>query len=133
MKDMKIRLRLNTALALLVLLLLIGVAAAMWILQVRWDTQHESDTLDSAKQLIDLRITSMSDAVRGVLLNPKDDYARGLWKTAMTNMFGSMTEFEKQFANQPKMARVVDSVERLEKSVSNKRQDFSEVVAMAET
>src|SRR5437763_1423687 len=100
MKDMKIWMRLNTALALLVLLLLIGVASAIWMLKVRSETQHENDTLESAKQLIDLRMTKMSDALRGVLLDRKDDVAKALLGREKGILSTNMNEVLKSLPDQ---------------------------------
>src|SRR5438876_7863973 len=103
MKDMKIWLRLNTALALLVLLLLIGVAAAIWTQKVHSDTQLENVNLENAKQLIELRMTKLSDALRDVLLNPKDDAARDLWWSAKGNLSTNVDAVLKGLPDPPRL------------------------------
>lgn len=65
--------RLNTALAVLVLLLIAGCGLALWIERVRIDAERDSELLDTAQDRIRLEIASISDALRGVLIDPKNE------------------------------------------------------------
>src|ERR1051326_3000442 len=126
MKDMKIWQRLNTALALLVFLLLIGVAAALWIEQVHSATQRSSADLRDVREQIDLRLTAMGDAFRGVLLNPKDEDSRKLWANLSTNL----VSFFNQLSGDRRMTTAVSKLRDV--SLRNVL-ELKDLLALAET
>ena len=73
MKIVTIWQRLNTAFWLLIVLLLAGVGLALWAANARSAGVHRSDQLAAAKDRIAYDVVLISDTVRGLLLDPKNE------------------------------------------------------------
>ena len=73
MKHMTIWQRLNTALALLILLLMVGFGLYVWQEKVGWASIQRTEQLAAAKDRIYFDLIRMSDGLRGLLLDPKND------------------------------------------------------------
>src|SRR6266404_1998498 len=73
MKHRTIWWRLNTALALLVVLLSVCFFVAFRIESVRLNAVHLSDELENARDRVHLDLIQISDAVRGLVLDPKNE------------------------------------------------------------
>lgn len=65
--------RVNTSLKVLILLLIIGAALAWWVENTRSKIDHRSDQLENNAALVRLKVLEMSDAFRGLLLDPKSE------------------------------------------------------------
>jgi methyl-accepting chemotaxis protein WspA len=65
--------RLNIAFWLLILLLLAGVGLAFWVVNTRAAGVHNSDELAATKDRIAYDVVLLSDTVRGLLLDPKNE------------------------------------------------------------
>lgn len=70
MKSMTIWQRLNTALLVLVVLLMVGAGLALWMEHVSSKAEFNAVFLDGRNDRIHFDIIQLSDALRGVLLNP---------------------------------------------------------------
>jgi methyl-accepting chemotaxis protein WspA len=73
MKQMTIWQRLNTALAVLILLLMVGVGLALWVEKTAATAARRSDALNDKKNLIHFDLILMSDALRGMLVDPTSE------------------------------------------------------------
>ncbi len=76
MKKMTILQRRNTALLLLILLALLGVIMAQVIADKGRETTDYNATLSGARYRIDSEVVKISDTVRGLLLDPKNESER---------------------------------------------------------
>src|SRR5437867_1830389 len=76
MKNMSIWQRLNTALFLLVLLLMIGCGLALSIEVAVTKAERRAQQLANTQDRISLDLLLMSDSIRGLLLDPKNDADR---------------------------------------------------------
>src|ERR1035438_9960052 len=77
MKTVNIWQRLNTAFWLLILLLLAGVGLALWVAKARSEGVQRSDQLGAANDRIAYKMVLVSDTVRGLLLDPKNEAEKG--------------------------------------------------------
>ena len=83
--------RLNTALLLLILLLLSGVGLALWVEKTRSAVDARGAELLAAKDRLELDLTTMSDAVRGFLLQARNEPERKRRRDAQADL-ASLTE-----------------------------------------
>ncbi len=70
MKQMNIWQRLNTALVVLVLLLMVGCGLALWMVVIVTEGSRVGEELTKTKERIRMDFVSMSDSLRGFLLDP---------------------------------------------------------------
>jgi len=91
--------RLNTALLLLILLLLSGVGLALWVEETRYSLLQQSDKLSSAKDRVNLDVVQLSDALRGLLLDPKNDLEKKRWQTAVNDFATNMELVRKDYGD----------------------------------
>ena len=73
MKKTTIWQRLNTALLMLILVLLAGVGLALWVAEARVAANQRSEQLSGAQDRIRYDVLLISDTVRGLLLDPKNE------------------------------------------------------------
>ena len=59
------------------MLLLAGVGLALWVAAARSAATHRSDQLSAAKDRIAYDVVLISDTVRGLLLDPKNEPRNG--------------------------------------------------------
>lgn len=76
MKKMSFWQRLKTSLAVLILLLIIGAGLAWWVEKTRSTIDHRSDLLENDAAKVHLKLLEMGDALRGLLLDPKNEQDR---------------------------------------------------------
>ena len=74
MTNMTIWQRLNVALALLVFLLASCAGLTLWMAQTSAKADHEGEQLSRSRDRIYYDVTSLSDALQGVLLDPKSEF-----------------------------------------------------------
>jgi methyl-accepting chemotaxis protein len=97
MKHMTIWQRLNTALLLLILLLLVGVGLALWVEERRWTASHRSDELSATRDRVNLDVIQLSDALRGLLLDPKNETEKKRWFTAQNDLANNLDFIQKNY------------------------------------
>ena len=91
MKSITIWQRLNTAFWLLIVLLLAGVGLALWAATARSAADRRSDQLSGARGNIAYKVVLISDTVRGLLLDPKNEMEKRRKREAETDL-ASATE-----------------------------------------
>ncbi len=107
MKPMTLLQRLNTALALLILLLLVGVLLAFWIEKTSSLSVHRRDELGDLKDRLHLDAARMSDALRGLLLDPKNESEKKRRKEAETDFDKGLDAIQTSFADWPELLNSV--------------------------
>jgi methyl-accepting chemotaxis protein WspA len=86
MKHMTMGQRLNTTMALLLLLLLIGFLLFSWSRQARWDASQRNYELVQLRDHIETDILTLSDSIKGLLLNPKDPVETNRWRVTQSDL-----------------------------------------------
>jgi methyl-accepting chemotaxis protein WspA len=104
MKHMTILQRLNTALLMLILLLLAGVGIALWVEETRWSVRHRNDELSSYRDRLAQDVSTLNDAMRGLLLDPKDDLEDKRRTQAEADLKASLGLLQKDFYEYPDLA-----------------------------
>jgi len=123
--------RLNIAFWLLVVLLLAGVGLALWVVNVRAAGVHRCDELSATKNRVAYDAVLISDTVRGLLLDPKNDAEKRHKREAEADLAGQLKFIQTEFAGQPDLMR---SVNNLSEFTSRTLGDFHrQVLDMAET
>jgi methyl-accepting chemotaxis protein WspA len=112
MKKMSFWQRLKTSLAILILLLIIGAGLAWWVEKARSTIDHRSDQLQNDAANVRLALVEMGDALRGLLLDPKNEQDRKI---------GADTEKELERTLNALQSRYGDN-ERLLNSLRNVRE-----------
>lgn len=102
--------RLHTALLILILLLLIGVGLAFWVEEIRSLSVQRRDQLAAAVIQLYLDTTQMSDATRGVLLNPDNDLDRRRRADAERNFLNTIQGLQIAYSHH---LELVNSLQRL--------------------
>ncbi|HXU77973.1 MAG TPA: methyl-accepting chemotaxis protein [Methylomirabilota bacterium] len=110
MKNMTIWQRLNTALFVLILLLMAGAAMALWIEHAAARADKRSDELESKKERIHFDVIQMSDAVRGLLLDPRDEIERKRREVAESDLLNSI-DFQSNFGEVRELLRAVKNIQ----------------------
>jgi methyl-accepting chemotaxis protein WspA len=121
MKNVTIWQRLNTAFWLLIVLLLAGVGLALWVASARSAGVHRSDQLSAAKDRIAYDAVLISDTVRGLLLDPKNDPEKRRKHEAEVDLASQLASIEHDFARYPDLMR---SVANLREFTSRTFDDF---------
>src|SRR2546430_7942663 len=86
MKHMTMGQRLNTTMALLLLLLLIGFGLYSWTREARWEATQRNLQLGQLRDRIETDMVTLSDAIRGLLLNPKDPAETNRWRITQSDL-----------------------------------------------
>src|SRR5712671_6221419 len=98
MKHMSIWQRLNTALAVLVVLLMAGCGLALWIKEVVTNADERGEQLANKTDKIYLDEALMSDALRGVLLDPKSEVERKSRQHAEADLAANLKFIKENFS-----------------------------------
>jgi methyl-accepting chemotaxis protein len=110
MKQMTIWQRLNTALVLLILLLVACAGLALWVQQTYYGTFQRIDRLSSDKNRIDYDVILMSDALRGILLDPKSDPEKARRADAAAELASKIEDVRDLGFRQPELMSSVMSL-----------------------
>jgi len=131
MKSVTIWQRLSTAFWVLIVLLLAGVGLALWVVHAGAAGLHRSDELSAAKNSIAYDVVFISDTVRGLLLDPKNEAEKKHKREAEADLAAKLKFIQAEFADSPDLMRSVNSVSDFTSRTLN---DFHrEVLDMAET
>jgi len=90
MKRFTIGQHLRTSSAALIVLLLIGVGLALWVEKSRSSATHLSDQRTAAADRIRYNLLQVSDAIRGLLLDPKNELDRKRLASADKDSFAAL-------------------------------------------
>jgi len=103
MKNMTIWQRLNTSLLLLILLGLSAVIVEVWIDKSRSQVSRQSDKLDMKRNEIQKEVFVIGGAIRGQLLDPKNDPDRKRRDEAERTLPTNLQDLQKEFADKPEL------------------------------
>src|SRR6266404_1388469 len=131
MKHRTIWWRLNTALALLVVLLSVCFFVAFRIESVRLDTVHLSDQLDNLRDRVHLDLTQISDAVRGQVLDPKNEIDRKRRRDAEVALGLSMDGILAPPLDHPELREAIKKYPELTGAVKRLREFMSGTPGLA--
>ena len=110
MKTLTIWQRLNTAFWLLIVLLLAGVGLALWVAKARSEGVQRSDQLGAANESIAYKMVLLSDTVRGLLLDPRNELEKRRRTETETDLTAQLKAIESTFPNYPDLLRSVDNL-----------------------
>ncbi len=94
--------RLNPPLALLILLLILGAGLAWYVEDYRFHTRERTDWLSGHAAEVRLKLTQMNDALRGLLLDPKNKQDRDLYDDArkrLKDLLNDLTDTRTAYAD----------------------------------
>src|SRR5215472_1442639 len=102
--------RLNMALMLLVALLLAGVCLAMWVQEARLTASRRSEQAGDGRDRIHADVILMGDALRGRLLDPKNDLEKTHLKLAEHNFNSNIQTLEREFGDDTELVKAVKDI-----------------------
>jgi methyl-accepting chemotaxis protein WspA len=91
--------RLNAALLLLILVLLAGVGLALWVAEARVAANRRSEQLSGAGDRIRYDILLISDTVRGLLLDPKNETEQTQKRDAEQDLAATLASIPGAYTN----------------------------------
>ena len=103
MKNMTILQRFNAARLLLILLLLAGAGLTFWVAKTGSNALQRTDQLSDARDRINSDVVVLNEAVRGILLDPKNDPERSHRLEAEMDLKEKLDEVQRSFANYPEL------------------------------
>ena len=110
MKNVTIWQRLNTAFWLLIVLLLAGVGLALWVASARSAAACRSGELSAAKDRIAYNVVFISDTVRGLLLDPKNEAEKRRKHDAEMDLALQLKFIQSEFSEYPDLMRSVSNL-----------------------
>ena len=125
MKTVTIWQRLNTAFWLLIVLVLAGVALALWAASARAAADRRGEQLDAARHNIAYRVVLISETVRGLLLDPKDELDKRHKGEAERDLARQLEFIQTGYPDRPGLLR---SVSNLNAFTSRTLNDFHQQV-----
>ena len=131
MKTVTIWQRLNAAFWLLILLLLAGVGLSLWVASARSDGVHRSDQLSAAKDRIAYDVVLISDTVRGLLLDPRNEPEKRRKHEAEADLASRLTFIQREYSQYPDLMHSVSNL--LEFTSRTLNQFHDQVLATAES
>jgi methyl-accepting chemotaxis protein WspA len=102
--------RLNMALLLLVALLLAGVSLAMWVQEARLSAAHRSEQAGDGRDRIRSDVILMGDALRGRLLDSRNDAERNRLKSAEHDFNSNIQTLEREFGDDTELIKAVKDI-----------------------
>ncbi|MDB6016798.1 MAG: chemotaxis sensory transducer [Pedosphaera sp.] len=99
MNKMTIWRRLNTSLAILIVLLLVGAGLAWWVEHARSLANHSGDELISDAARVRLQLAQMNDALRGLLLDPRNELEIKRSEDAQRELNTVLGQMQSSFTN----------------------------------
>src|SRR6267154_2659192 len=115
MKRMTLGQRLNTTVALLVLLLLVVFGLFVWTREERGRAAERNHQLSEIKSRIQSDMVTLSDSIKGLLLNPKDDVETNHWRVAQSDLGATIDAVQAErdrggFSDYPLLVNAVKSL-----------------------
>src|ERR1019366_4857307 len=121
----------NTAFWLLIVLLLAGVGLALWVASARSASAHRSDQLSAAKDRIAYDVVLISDTVRGLLLDPRNEPEKRRKHEAEADLASRLTFIQREYSQYPDLMHSVSNL--LEFTSRTLNQFHDQVLATAES
>src|SRR5438046_160447 len=123
--------RLNATLIGLILLLMAGFLLELWVKESYWTAANRGEQLSGSKDRLYMDMMQLSDAMRGVLLDAKNDFEKRRRDSAKTDLGGTFDKIQGAFSDRP---RLMGSLKKLRDFVTEKLHPFhGRVAEMAET
>jgi methyl-accepting chemotaxis protein WspA len=110
MKSITIWQRLHTAFWLLIVLVLAGIGLALWAANASSTADRRSQQLAGARGNIAYRVVLISDTVRGLLLDPKNEMEKKLVRETEKQLASELESIQTQFADYPALMRSVTNL-----------------------
>ena len=110
MKTVTIWQRLNTAFWLLIILLVAGVGLALRVASARADADRRSEQLAAARDNISYQVLLISDTVRGLLLDPKNEMEQRRRSQAQAELASELRFIQTDFPDHPGLMQSVSNV-----------------------
>ncbi len=110
MKKMSFWQRLRTSLAVLILLLIIGAGLAWWVERTRSTIEHRSDQLENDAANVRLKVVEMGDALRGLLLDPKNVSDRKLGADAEKDLEHNLDALRSRYNDNERLLKSIKNV-----------------------
>ena len=89
--------RLNPPLAFLIVLLVLGAALAWWVKDFKLNNAQQNEQLTDAAASVRLKLVEMSDSLRGLLLDPKNDQESKISAQTHTDLTNELEVIKKDF------------------------------------
>jgi methyl-accepting chemotaxis protein WspA len=102
--------RLNMALLLLVALLLAGVSLAMWVQEARLTAAHRSEQAGDGRDRLRSDVILMEDALRGRLLDPKNEVEKTRLKWAEHDFNSNVQTLEREFGDDQELIKTIKDI-----------------------
>src|SRR5215471_8128355 len=113
--------RLNATLVGLILLLMAGFLLELWAKETNWAAAHRREQLSGTKDRINMDLMRMSDAMRGMLLDPKNDIEKRRRDNAEADLAACLDRIQTVSAGQ---AELLGAIKKLRDFVTQKIQPF---------
>lgn len=110
MKKMSFWQRLKTSLAVLILLLIIGAGLAWWVEKTRSTIDHRSDQLENDAANVRLKLVEMGNALRGLLLDPKNEPDRKLGTDSEKELERILDSMQSRYADNERLLNSIKNV-----------------------
>ena len=110
MKKMSFWQRLKTSLAVLILLLIIGAGLAWWVEKTRSTIDHRSDQLENDAANVRLKLVEMGDALRGLLLDPKNEPDRKIGADAEKELEHILDALQSRYADNERLLSSIRNI-----------------------
>ena len=123
--------RLNATTLLLVIFLVAGVGFVLWAERRQADAQQRNETLDGLRHRIHKDLIQMSDALRGVLLDPTNRAERNVRATAEADLLSALRLVQGQFDERAELRHTAAALRNL--VASNLGPFHAQVLALLET
>jgi methyl-accepting chemotaxis protein WspA len=101
MKNMTIWQRLNTALLLLIILLMAAFGLVLWMERTRLESLNRGEVLGDSRDRISKDVIVINDALRGLLLDPKNDPDQKRRGDTEKDLMGTLDSIHSAFPNYP--------------------------------
>ena len=105
MKKLTLWQRLNTPQAVLILLLIVGVGLTLWVETTLSKAAQRGDQLNSGSERIRNNMTQMGDALRWLLLDPKNEEEKKRRTDTENDLRNEIDTLQSTFLNRPELVR----------------------------
>ncbi|EEF58577.1 methyl-accepting chemotaxis protein [Pedosphaera parvula] len=102
--------RLNASLAILIFLLVLGAGLAWWVEHNRAVARARSDLLNNQAIKVQLSLVQMSDAMKGLLIDPNNDDEKRAFVLAEKSLTAPLRVIQKNFGDYDALANTIGNI-----------------------
>ena len=113
--------RLNATLIGLILLLMAGFVLELWVKEINWRAANRREMLSGLRDRLLMDTMRMSDALRGMLLEPKSENEKRWRDNAEADLAATFDKMQGAFSDRPEL---MDSLKKLRDFVTKKLEPF---------